>query len=178
MVIDLLKAIITDKETRLSSNRYRHGERGFGRRLSAATNGSNVRHVCANGAEEIKAHKFFHGIVWSQLHLSQPPFVPRVKENQSITKYFEDEKEIVSDDSSSYYSVKDRVDENAEDEQLRATLGNHYDRWKAEHIEKQKRELGIEDYSDSELDRLKDHFGANYEQWRAERIVQVCGKCT
>lgn len=130
-VVDLLKAILTDKETRLSSSRYRHGERAFGRRLSAATNNGFVRHVCANGAEEIKAHKFFQGIVWSQLHLSQPPFVPRVKENQSITKYFEDEKEIISDDSSSYHSIKERIDENADDEQLRATLGRHFDRWKS-----------------------------------------------
>lgn len=175
-VIDLLRAILTDKDVRLSSSRYRQSERGFGRRLSAATNGPNplARHVCVNGAEEIKAHRFFQGIAWSQLHLSQPPFVPRVKENQSITKYFEDEKEIVSDDSSSFFSIKERIDENADEEQLKVALGHHYERWKAERIEKQKRELGIEEYSDDELDRLKEHFGLNYEEWRAERIVQVC----
>lgn len=175
-VIDLLRAMLTDKDVRLSSSRYRHSERAFGRRLSAATNGTNpnARHVCANGAEEIKAHKYFQGIAWSQLHLSQPPFVPRVKENQSITKYFEDEMDIVSDASSSYLSVRERIDEHADEEQLRVTLGHHYDRWNAERIEKQKRELGIEDYSDGELNRIKEHFGPDYERWRAERIVQVC----
>lgn len=173
-VIDLLRSILTDKDMRLSSSRYRHTERGFGRRLSAATNGTSpiARHVCANGAEEIKAHKFFHGIAWSQLHLSPPPFVPRVKENQSITKYFEDEKDIISDDSSSFISVKDRLDEHADEEQLKLTLGHHYDRWKAERIEKEKRELGIEDFSDGEFSRIKEH--PNFEKWRAERVVQVC----
>lgn len=40
--------------------------------------------------------------------------MPRVKENQSITKYFEDEKDIVSDDAStSCCSVKERGHEEA-----------------------------------------------------------------
>lgn len=175
-VIDLLRGVLTDKESRLSSSRYRHTERPFGRRLSAATSSTSPpsRHVCANGAEEIKAHKFFQGIAWSQLHVSQPPFVPRVKENQSITKYFEDEKDIVSDDSSSYYSIKEHIDEHADEEQLQTMLGHHFDRWRAEHNEKQKRELGMEDCSDSELERIKQQLGGQYENWKAERMVRAC----
>ena len=175
-VIDLLQGILTDKEMRLSSSRYRQSETRFGRRLSTASNGSSplAKHVCANGAEEIKAHKYFQGIPWSQMHLAQPPFVPRVKENQSITKYFEEEKDILSGDSSSYFSIKERIDENADEEQLRNTFGQYYERWKAERFDKEKRELGIEDCSKSELDRIKEHFGPDYEKWRAGRIVQVC----
>ena len=176
MVIDLLQGILTDREMRLSSHRYRHAEIRFGRRLSAASNGTNplARHVCANGAEEIKSHKFFQGIAWSQMHLSQPPFVPRVRENQSITKYFEDEKDLVSDDSSSYHSLIERIDGHAGEEELQLLLGPHYERWKAERIKKEKRELGIEECTDSELDRIKEHFGPDYEKWRADRTVQVC----
>jgi hypothetical protein len=121
-------------------------------------------------------HKFFQGIAWSQVHLGQPPFVPRVKENQSITKYFEDEKDIISDDSSSFQSLKDRIDERASDDELRTILGPHYEKWKAERIDKEKRELGIEDCSDTELDRIKVHFGPGYERWKADRIIEVCEK--
>lgn len=177
-VVDLLQGILTDKEMRLSSSRYRHSESRFGRRLSASSNGANplARHVCANGAEEIKAHKFFHGVAWSQLHLTEPPFVPRVKESQSITKYFEDEKDILSDETSSYRSLKERIDENADDDYLKAVLGHHYDRWRAERtcIEKEKRFLGIEGCSDGALDRIKEELGPNYEVWKANRIAELC----
>jgi serine/threonine protein kinase len=170
-VKDLLQAILTDKEIRLSSRQYRHA----GRRLSAATSSSPLaRHVYPNGAEEIKTHKFFQGIAWSQMHLGQPPFVPRVKENQSITKYFEDEKDIISDDSSSFQSLKERIDERASDDELRTILGPHYEKWKAERIDKEKRELGIEDCSDTELDRIKAHFGPEFDRWKAHRIIEVC----
>lgn len=170
-VKDLLQSILTDKEIRLSSRQYRHA----GRRLSAATSSSPLaRHVYPNGAEEIKSHKFFQGIAWSQIHLSQPPFVPRIKENQSITKYFEDEKDIISDDSSSFQSLKERIDEHASHDELRTILGPHYEKWKAERIEKEKRELGIQDCTDGELHRIKEHFGPDYERWKAERVVKVC----
>jgi hypothetical protein len=132
-----------------------------------------ARHVYPNGAEEIKCHKFFQGIPWSQMHFDQPPFVPRVKENQSITKYFEDEKDIVSDDSSSFQSLEERVDDRASDEEVRAVLGPYYEQWKAERIEKEKRELGIEECTDTELHRIKEHFGPEYERWKAERVLQV-----
>ena len=169
-VKELLQSILTEKEARLSSRQYRHA----GRRLSAATSSSPLaRHVYPNGAEEIKCHKFFQGIAWSQVHLQQPPFVPRVKENQSITKYFEDEKDIISDNSSSFQSLKERIDDHASDEDVREVLGPYYEQWKAERIEKEKHELGIEECTDTELHRIKEHFGPGYESWKAERVVQV-----
>lgn len=184
-VIDLLESILTDKEVRLSSRQYRYDAR-IGRRLSAASKHESplARYVYANGAEEIKSHPFFKGISWSQLHLCAPPFVPRVRENQSITKYFEDEKDILTDESSSFASEK------AEEQQLadapppqpEALPGNDkgknhsnpVSRWNASRaLEKEKRELGLPTIADIALQRIKDHFGAEYGIWRIERIAQV-----
>jgi hypothetical protein len=49
----------------------------------------NSYYVFPNDAVEIKAHPFFRGIQWNQLHLTQPPMTPRVK-NWEDTRYFED----------------------------------------------------------------------------------------
>ncbi len=171
-VVDLLRGILTEKESRLSSRQYRH----IGRRLSAATGNASAtaKYVYANGAEEIKAHRFFHGIAWGQLPLQRPPFVPRVKENQSITKYFEAEKDIISDDSSSFQSLKDRIDPDAPEEDLKAQLGEYYDQYIADRLEQEKRELGLEECDDAEMVRIKEHFGPAYETWKAQRLLEVC----
>lgn len=159
----------------MSSRQYRHSEARLGRRLSAASHNPLARYVYANGADEIKAHKFFSGIPWSQMHMMQPPFVPRVKEHQSITKYFEDEKDIVTDDSSTYLSIVERLEQQDEvdDEFAKVALGTRFERWKAERVEKEKYDLGLEECSDSELQRIKEHFGADYKKWKGDRIVQV-----
>ncbi|KAK3116472.1 hypothetical protein LTR53_003136 [Teratosphaeriaceae sp. CCFEE 6253] len=174
-VIDLLQGILTDKEVRLSSRQYRQSEARLGRRLSTAAHNPLAKYVYANGADEIRAHKFFHGMPWSQMHLMQPPFVPHVKENQSITKYFEDEKDIVTDDSSSYMSIKERLELQGavEDDDAKTALGTHFERWKIERLEKEKYDLGIEECSDSELQRIKEHFGPGFAKWRLDRAVQV-----
>ncbi|KAK5169121.1 uncharacterized protein LTR77_006430 [Saxophila tyrrhenica] len=171
-VVDLLRGILTEKEQRLSSRQYRP----IGRRLAAATGNSagTSKHAYSNSAEEIKGHRFFHGITWNQLHMQRPPFVPRVKENQSITKYFEDEKDILSDQSSSFDSLKERINPSATETDLRNQLGEHYDRYIALRTEAEKHELGLEDCDDVELVRIKEHFGPGYETWKAERILQVC----
>ncbi|KAK4498546.1 hypothetical protein PRZ48_011204 [Zasmidium cellare] len=181
-VIDLIQCLLTDKDSRLSSRQYRHTEGRIARRHSTASQSSPLaRHVYANGAEEIKAHRFFHGIQWTQHHLSQPPFIPRVKENQSITKYFEEEKDILTEESSSYDSIKEhiekeRLEDHACEEQIAEALGHHYARWKNERIRKEKCDLGIESCSDGELQRIKEHFGVEYEKWKAERVVEVAEK--
>ncbi|KAF2174185.1 hypothetical protein M409DRAFT_62303 [Zasmidium cellare ATCC 36951] len=163
-VVDLIQCLLTDKDFRLSSRQYRQPEGRIARRHSTASQSNPLaRHVYTNGAEEIKQHKFFHGIQWTQHHLSQPPFVPRVKENQSITKYFEEEKDILTEDSSSYDSIKEHI----EKERLEDT---------AERTRKEKCDLGIESCSDGELQRIKEHFGVDYEKWKAERVVEVAEK--
>lgn len=49
----------------------------------------NSFYVFPNDAVEIKAHPFFRGIQWNQLHLTQPPMTPRVRSWED-TRYFED----------------------------------------------------------------------------------------
>jgi hypothetical protein len=80
-----------------------------------------VSHVYPNGAEDIKSHDFFRDIPWTRIHLMAPPFVPRVGANQSITKYFEDEKDILTDDTSSLTSVhwEGKTKKRARDKALR-----------------------------------------------------------
>lgn len=52
-------------------------------------------YVYPDDAEDIRAHPFFRGIRWNELHLRKPPFVPKVKSWED-TKYF-DEDEPISD---------------------------------------------------------------------------------
>ena len=174
-VIDLLEGLLTDKELRLSSKQYRHTETRLSRRLSASGQANLLlgKHVYANDAEDIKSHLFFQSIPWSQMHLMQPPFVPRIRENQSITKYFEDEKDIVDDDSASYASLVEHVDEDVDDKQAADMLGPHYRRWKTERIKQEKEELGLEDCTDAELQCIKEHYGLSYDKWKAERMLVV-----
>lgn len=108
--IDLMMCLLEDRPERLSSRRYRENDwvlrdRAFGaRRARNATAAGHI--VFPNDAEDIKSHPFFRNIPWSNLHLTRPPFIPRVQGGQPITKYFDDEAEIMSAsdhlDSSSY----------------------------------------------------------------------------
>jgi protein-serine/threonine kinase len=102
--------LLEDREKRLSCKRYRENDWvlrdkaiGAGRYRSLGPSGHIVY---PNDAEDIKAHPFFCHTQWSTLHLVRPPFVPRVHGSQPITKYFDDEAEIMSAsdhlDSSSY----------------------------------------------------------------------------
>ena len=96
--IHLIQSLVTDREMRLSCRTYRDNDiqhRGrSGRPLRYPTHSAYF--VCANDAEDIKAHEFFHGINWETMHLSQPPWMPQVEEGQDIAKYFDDEDIILS----------------------------------------------------------------------------------
>ncbi|EOD48975.1 putative serine threonine-protein kinase cbk1 protein [Neofusicoccum parvum UCRNP2] len=52
--------------------------------------------VIRDDAREIKEHPFFRGIDWGRLHLIRPPFVPQIRAGQDLTKYFDDETQILS----------------------------------------------------------------------------------
>ncbi|KAF2807933.1 kinase-like protein [Mytilinidion resinicola] len=123
--IDLISRLLDEKETRLSARRYRDNDFAIARRtLSSRYLRNSHLHapghfVFANDAEDIKAHPFFRGVDWQNMHHAQPPFVPRVRADQPITKYFDDEADIMSEsdhfDSSSYASgvaVKEEGDGN------------------------------------------------------------------
>lgn len=107
------------------------------------------------------------------MHMTPPPFVPRVRENQPITKYFEDEHDILTDDSSSFVSMKENVDSNASEAQIKSVMGHHFDKWKAEQRQNEKEELGMHDFPDGEYDHLKDRMGTRFKQWKASRIVEI-----
>lgn len=107
--MDLVMRLLNYKEERLSSKRYRENDaviQNNALRTRRVRNFHAGQIVFPNDAEDIKRHPFFRNIQWSTLHLTRPPFVPRVHGNQPITKYFDDEAEIMSAsdhlDSSSY----------------------------------------------------------------------------
>jgi hypothetical protein len=111
--IDLIVRLLEERQDRLSAKRYRENDWALRDKAVGARRNRNVNTtghiVYPNDAEDIKSHSFFRNIQWSQLHLTRPPFVPRVHGGQPITKYFDDEAEIMSAsdhlDSSSYEAV-------------------------------------------------------------------------
>jgi protein-serine/threonine kinase len=158
LALDLMQGILTDKDVRLSSRQYRQNEAArVGRRPSNPMT-PQAKHVYPNGSEEIKAHEFFHGIPWAHMHLKSPPFVPRVRQKQSITKYFEDEKDIVSEESSLYRSTKDQDDETV-----------YFNA--AERLQQEKIDVGLQTCSDAEFQRIREHYGASYATWKSERVA-------
>ncbi|PSN61365.1 serine/threonine-protein kinase cbk1 [Corynespora cassiicola Philippines] len=110
--IDLMMSLLEERRERLSAKKYRENDWVFRDRALGARRFRN--HNCTgnivffNDAEDIKTHPFFRNIQWTTLHLTRPPFIPRVHSGQSITKYFDDETDIMSAsdhlDSSSYAS--------------------------------------------------------------------------
>ncbi|KAH7402378.1 kinase-like domain-containing protein [Phaeosphaeria sp. MPI-PUGE-AT-0046c] len=113
--IDLMMRLLEQRQDRLSSKRYRENDwilrdKALGARRSRNLN-TTGHIVYPNDAEDIKSHPFFRNIQWSTLHMTRPPFVPHVPGGQPITKYFDDENEIMSAsdhlDSSSYEAVNE-----------------------------------------------------------------------
>jgi hypothetical protein len=108
--IDLMMRLLEERQERLSAKRYRENDWILRGQAVGARRSRNLKTtgqiVFPHDAEDIKAHPFFRNIQWSTLHISRPPFVPRVHGGQPITKYFDDEAEIMSAsdhlDSSSY----------------------------------------------------------------------------
>lgn len=173
--LEFIGGLLKDKDIRLSSRSYRCHEFRQGRRIGFAppTQSLNGKHVYPNDAVELKAHPFFVGIPWHRMHLTLPPFVPTVRPNQSITKYFEDEQDIVSDEPSSYASLKENVDSGASETHIRDVMGHHFDKWNIEQRELEKAQVGMESISDHEFEYVKQKLGDRYEQWKAHRIIEI-----
>ena len=70
--------------------------------------------VYPNDATNIKSHPFFRGIRWNELHLTQPPLVPRVR-NWEDTRYFDDWKSIGHWDEVSVGSDSEEAEANEDD---------------------------------------------------------------
>ena len=169
-----MQGILQDKEIRLSSRLYRVHEPKLSRRNAINANGSSQgifgnagKHVYSNGAEEIKAHEFFSGIPWPSMHAIAPPFIPRFRENQSITKYFEDEKDIIDSESSSLISTLAEMNDTAPEHHSQdPSPRSQYSGEKSLDTATEKEEVGMAGCPDEELKRIKEHCGPFYEQWK------------
>lgn len=106
-VRDLIWHLLQEPGSRICSTKYRRNEcmiDAHGRHpLDKDSRDYIGRHVYSNDAEDIKRHMFFAGIPWSSMHKMRPPFVPRVR-RQDSTKYFDSEDEILGSD---YLEAKD-----------------------------------------------------------------------
>lgn len=109
--IDLMTRLLDERRNRISARRYRENdlvlrEKHLGVRSHRYAPNITGHMVFPHDAEDIKSHPFFRNIQWSILHMTRPPFIPRVHGGQPITKYFDDEADIMSAsdhlDSSSY----------------------------------------------------------------------------
>ncbi|OCK83021.1 kinase-like protein [Lepidopterella palustris CBS 459.81] len=149
--MDLIMRLLDEKETRLSAKKYRDNDFVIARKTFGSRYMRNIYHaghfVFRDDAEDIKAHPFFYGVDWKTIHLMRPPFVPRLRGDQPITKYFDDEADIMSEsdhlDSSSYSSHAVPVEKPAHPsngapkpakealDAMKAQLESHYKRWNA-----------------------------------------------
>ncbi|KAF2878044.1 kinase-like domain-containing protein [Massariosphaeria phaeospora] len=116
--IDLMIRLLGEGHDRLSAQCYRENDLIFRDQQHRTRRMRNLHctgHIVfPNDAEDIKNHPFFRNIQWPTLHMTRPPFVPRVHGGQLITKYFDDEADIMSAsdhlDSSSYDTELVEVD--------------------------------------------------------------------
>jgi protein-serine/threonine kinase len=98
--MDLIMRLLDEKDVRLSAKSYRENDFVLQKAALGSRQAKNFNYmgkiVYHDDAKEIKEHPFFRHIQWSTLHLTRPPFIPRVHGNQPVTKYFDDEAEIMS----------------------------------------------------------------------------------
>lgn len=95
--IDLISRILQEREFRLCSDKYQANDVLDGRPVSPRFLCSidlryrsiTASYVYPDDATDIKAHPFFRGIPWNELHLIQPPTFPRVR-GWDDTRYFGD----------------------------------------------------------------------------------------
>ncbi|PNS20726.1 hypothetical protein CAC42_2971 [Sphaceloma murrayae] len=190
LVLDLIRGLLCDREIRLGSRAYRYNEfkpgrlRHFGGGMSAHGSAWSGKFVNPAAAEEIKGHPWFLNVPWEHMHQMMPPFVPRLREGQSVTKYFEEEKSILLSDSSEQSSDVEpplRVnDSHTED------LGDSLDGAKGEdrrggqgqwlrraRLRREKEELGLQTKTDESFERLKRETGPYWECWKSARKMEL-----
>ncbi|KAJ5991357.1 hypothetical protein N7522_011564 [Penicillium canescens] len=101
--IDLITRILQERQYRLCSQKYQANDILTSRPVSTQmlySMDSRYRNITSyyvypNDAADIKVHPFFRGIRWQDLHLCQPPMIPRVR-NWEDTRYFDDWKLIAN----------------------------------------------------------------------------------
>ncbi|CDM34503.1 hypothetical protein DTO013E5_5006 [Penicillium roqueforti] len=95
--MDLIIRILQEREYRLCSPKYQANDILNGRPVSTQllySMDARYRNIASyyvypNDAADIKIHPFFRGIRWQDLHMCQPPMIPRVR-NWEDTRYFDD----------------------------------------------------------------------------------------
>ncbi|KAH8704887.1 kinase-like domain-containing protein [Talaromyces proteolyticus] len=92
--IDLIQQLLQIKEFRLSSKQYRINDCFLWpdtvyNPMDPPDPYYKRRHVYPDDASDIKAHRLFRGIPWSEMLYEQPPYIPDVK-NQADTSYFDE----------------------------------------------------------------------------------------
>ena len=111
--MDLINSLLQEKEHRLCSGMYRLNDyqqskcvpgRLVTPRVNKKTRDPQGHYVYPDDAADIKAHPFFHDLVWDSLHLSRPPFIPAV-ESQDDTRYFDDDDSISDTEDTSSDNV-------------------------------------------------------------------------
>ncbi|KAJ5899229.1 hypothetical protein N7495_003973 [Penicillium taxi] len=134
--IDLIFRILQERQFRLSCPSYQANNQLIGHPVSPEymySMNSKYRSVTSyfvypNDASDIKSHPFFRGIRWGDLHLVQPPLIPRVHDWED-TRYFDDWKDLEdmgqeSDDNTSNASCEE-LDTKPNDEQEKVSLARN-----------------------------------------------------
>ncbi|KAG9553867.1 kinase-like protein, partial [Aureobasidium melanogenum] len=161
----LMKDLLRERDHRLSSAAY--GPR-LCRHMRRHQDIVEPSFVATGDAEEIKAHPFFKNIRWDMLHRSKPPFVPEAVED--IAMYFEHEDTFVNDVGTSYMSLREKVRPHAEPGVNEQLLGPYFERWQAEQREIEKVQMGIETWTDANLEACKREKGERWEAFKQIRI--------
>lgn len=116
-----------------------------------------------------------------------PPFVPRLREGQSVTKYFEDEKSIMLSESSEESSGEEEPLSNngaPTTEGLGDSLDGMHDeqgtsksgqgQWlRRARLLREKQELGLQDKNDDSFERLKQDVGPYWDCWKSARKMEL-----
>ena len=135
--VDLIDNLLQEKEYRLCSktymlNDFEHSKDAPGqlvaKRADKLSQDYKGHYVYPDDAADIKTHPFFQGICWERLHLSRPPFIPKI-DSKEDTKYFDDDEEgPISDvDDASSYSSAQETQPDAHDEDIAAALAMKMD---------------------------------------------------
>ncbi|KAG9734492.1 kinase-like protein, partial [Aureobasidium melanogenum] len=161
----LMRDLLRERDHRLSSAAY--GPR-LCRHMRRHQDIVEPSFVATGDAEEIKAHPFFKNIRWDMLHRSKPPFVPEAVED--IAMYFEHEDTFVNDVGTSYMSLREKVRPHAEPGVNERLLGPYFERWQAEQREIEKVQMGIETWTDANLEACKREKGERWEAFKQIRI--------
>ncbi|KAJ5582915.1 hypothetical protein N7535_001535 [Penicillium sp. DV-2018c] len=126
--IDLIARILQEREIRLCSPKYRANDSLRRRPVSTQwiySMDPKYRHVPSyfvypNDGIQIKLHPFFRGIPWQDLHMCQPPMIPRVR-GWEDTRYFGDWKLTGELDEKPPSNNSKKAAESPEPRQLEAT---------------------------------------------------------